>query len=186
MVNSSDLEDTLINVNSNKVILNLGSGFKKIDGAINIDCYEPAEPDILADIRDIKKHFAENSVDEIHMYHCLEHFVKPDAMQLLTDCYSLLKEDGLLIVELPDLMKCCINLMQAKVNGDEFRIERLGILGIYGEQDGTIEMVHKWGYWPEYLAGIFQEIGFAAVKEELPQTKEFSAKERDFRMVAVK
>lgn len=179
-------ESSLIQIKTDKVIVNLGSGKKPIPYATNVDINPDNNPDIVADITRIKEHFKDNTVDEIHMYHVLEHLQKPHAMQLLQDCYDLLKEDGLIVIECPDLMKCCVNLLQARVNGDEYRIERLGILGLYGEPDGSIEMTHKWGYWPEYLATILQEIGFSAAQEELPQTKPFAAKERDFRMVGVK
>lgn len=185
-------DSSIINLEVTKTILNLGSGFKKIDGATNIDGNKRTDPDLVLDIRKLDTVYKPDTVDEVHIYHVLEHFTILDATKILTDVFSILKPGGFVVLEMPDIMKCAINLLQAKTDGDPFRVERLGLLGFYGEkpEEGEEEtnefMLHRWGFWPEYLGGILNTIGYTAIVEEEPQTKDFSAKSRDFRMVGAK
>jgi predicted SAM-dependent methyltransferase len=179
-------KSSLLNIVTDRVLVNLGSGQKKMQGFVNVDINPDNNPDVVASALDYLESLADESVDEVHMYHVLEHFAKPEALEVLENTQRVLKKDGLVVVECPDLMKCCINVLQAKVKGDNYRIERFGLLGIYGEQDSTEHMFHKWGYWPEYLGSIFVELGFSGCYEEIPQSKDFAQEERDFRLVGVK
>lgn len=55
--------------------LHLGSGYKKINGYVNIDGDKLVEPDLLMNLDDanIKLPFEDNSVNEIIAHHILEH-----------------------------------------------------------------------------------------------------------------
>ena len=178
-----------IDTNSQRIRLNLGSGGKKMEGAINVDSNELLEPDLVADIRDIASHFGPESVDEIFLFHTLEHLSQKDGANLLQDCFNILNKGGVIVIECPDIMKCAINLLQAKVGGDPYRVERFGLFGIYGFDDLGMdreEMQHRWGYWPEYLGGIMDKIGFSAIQDGPAESKSFAAVERDFRIEGLK
>ena len=53
--------------------LNIGSGYKKYDGFLNIDSFAGCEPDRLVDIEKDKLPFEDNTVDEVYCHHILEH-----------------------------------------------------------------------------------------------------------------
>ncbi len=61
------------------VRLNLGCGFNKHDGYINIDSAPECEPDMTFDLERFPWPFADSSVDEIRMEHVLEHVGKTTA-----------------------------------------------------------------------------------------------------------
>ena len=71
--------------------LNLGCGNEKIDGYINYD-----KDDI-----DLNKKltFKDNSVDEIRVFHVLEHLINP--YDTLMEFYRILKVNGILLIKLP-------------------------------------------------------------------------------------
>lgn len=53
--------------------LNLGCGYEKISGLINIDNNPLVEPDIILDLNKYPYPFENNSVDEVRLFHFLEH-----------------------------------------------------------------------------------------------------------------
>lgn len=53
--------------------LNLGCGFNKLDGYLNVDCEPLCQPDCVADLEEFPWPWADESVDEIVASHCLEH-----------------------------------------------------------------------------------------------------------------
>lgn len=67
------------------IILNLGGGVQQIPNSINLQLPEwNAETDLLP--------YDEESVDQIHMYHFLEHLTDP--IRMLLDCQRVLKYGG--------------------------------------------------------------------------------------------
>jgi predicted SAM-dependent methyltransferase len=53
--------------------LNLGCGFNKMAGFVNIDKYPQCIPDISMDIESTPWNFEDNSIENIFLNHCLEH-----------------------------------------------------------------------------------------------------------------
>ncbi|MCF8506918.1 MAG: class I SAM-dependent methyltransferase [Caulobacter sp.] len=53
--------------------LNLGCGFAKLDGWVNVDKFAACEPDQVADIESLPWPWADDSVDEVLLSHVLEH-----------------------------------------------------------------------------------------------------------------
>lgn len=82
-----------------KKILNIGCGFKHIPGAINIDSSTIAKPNLILDLEKDILPFEDNSVDEIHAYHILEHI--KNIISLMNECYRVLKTDGKMFIEVP-------------------------------------------------------------------------------------
>lgn len=85
---------------SNKVILNLGCGKTRIPNSIGVDFSSHSEfVDVVHDLDIIPYPFKSNTVDEIHMYHVLEHLHNP--LRIIEELHRLLKKDGLLYLRVP-------------------------------------------------------------------------------------
>ena len=77
-----------------KIKLNLGCGFRKVDGFINIDKRELVKPELLADIEDGFPMYADSSVDEVRAFDILEHIVPDKVVFVLSEIHRILKSEG--------------------------------------------------------------------------------------------
>lgn len=159
------------------VKLDLGAGDKKNEGFISVGL-EPGH-DVVTDLR--KLPLPDDYADEAMAIHVIEHFYLWDVVPALTEWKRVLKPGGLLVLELPDLYKCCVNFIR-----DFGANPRNSLWGIYGDHryDDPL-MLHKNGYTPESLAALVREAGFVEIKATRPQ---FHARryDRDMRIEARK
>jgi len=85
--------------NSSRLIVEIGCGSSpKIKGAITIDIIDLDGIDIVADVTK-RLPFNDNSIDEIHSYHFLEHV--EDLHFMFQEMYRVLKKEGLIIGTVP-------------------------------------------------------------------------------------
>lgn len=81
-------------------ILNLGCGKVRIPGTIGVDRVKIENyVDVVHDLDVLPYPFADDSVDEIHMYHVLEHLNAP--IRKIEEIYRILKPGGLLHMRVP-------------------------------------------------------------------------------------
>lgn len=108
--------------------------------------------DVLCDIRFLTSELdiEENSVDEIVCVQTLEHFTFEEARDILKDCLYLLKEGGILFLDIPDVLK--------KTGNEEWML-RL----IYGSQKDYYS-IHKSGYTMKTIVKLLKEIGFKKIE----------------------
>lgn len=95
------LKNILFEYDENKVIINFGSGPKKLmmrDDIINIDMFNFNNVDIVSDSLSIIK---DNSVDLIVSLAVLEHV--PNANQMIEEMHRCLKSDGQILIYIPFL-----------------------------------------------------------------------------------
>lgn len=80
--------------------LNLGCGPYKAQGYINIDHNPNWKPDLVLDITKGLP-YGVNSIDEIRAHHVLEHLETEGMLNVLADCYRVLKPQGILSIVVP-------------------------------------------------------------------------------------
>lgn len=159
------------------VKLDLGPGDKVNEGYLRVGL-QP-DHDIVCDLRTMA--LPDNYADEAIAIHVIEHFYLWDVVPLLVEWKRVLKSGGLLVLECPDLYKCCVNFIR-----DFGANPRQSLLGIYGDPGYKDElMMHRNGYTPESLSALVREAGFVKVKSCKPQ---FHARryDRDMRLEARK
>jgi predicted SAM-dependent methyltransferase len=170
--------------------LNLGCGNKFIRDYVNVDIVIP-EGDLPKDVPFVQDNvltlntFEDSSVDEIVAFHVIEHIPVYNLEDTLLRWYDVLKPGGRVVVELPCIIKSCINLLQIYTTKESQIFYNLGLKGIFGDPhpENTF-MEHKWGWTFETLAQQFRNAGFEFISEETPVTH--MGPVRDFRLVAYK
>lgn len=86
--------------------LNIGCGCAKIEDYINIDCDPSVKPDIILDITTHPLPFEDKSIDEVTMFHTIEHINRKNHQAVLAEVNRALKLGGTFIVSFPDGEKC--------------------------------------------------------------------------------
>jgi hypothetical protein len=83
--------------------LNLGCGQNKKDGYVNVDKYDSFEPDVVWDLEQFPWPFEDNSVEEIVMYHSLEHMGADTEvfLSIMKELYRVSAPDGQVHITVP-------------------------------------------------------------------------------------
>ncbi len=84
----------------NAVLLNLGCGYIKRIGWINVDKYDNCDPDVVHDLNEFPYPWDDNSIDGIEMFHTLEHL--NDWWGALIECARILKPGARIEIRVPD------------------------------------------------------------------------------------
>ena len=175
--------------------LNIGCGHRVKDGYFNIDAVHspkaPRAPELLyhfqfdADGRLLEPVPLDDGVaDEIQAIHVFEHFYRWTCKAAVAEFHRLLKPGGLLILELPDLIKCCKNVIEGRQGKDP---DQLGRWGLYGDpRDGDPFMVHPWGWGPDELMAFLGANGFKHMRHEPTQFHKVGKLHRDMRIEAIR
>ena len=88
-----------------RMILNLGSGINpkkeclNFDPLVFVDRYDRAKTDVIGIVQNLP--FKPEVFDKIYSFHFIEHLYLHEAIQMLQDCFSLLRRGGKLITEGP-------------------------------------------------------------------------------------
>jgi len=147
-----------------------------VEGESLVDHIQAREPDVRTYMHDLSM-FDDESVDVIETYNTIEHAPFWNARKALAEFYRVLKPGGELVIECPDLKKCCFNYIQNR------NFEKIGLYGIYGDGDYPIaSMVHQYGYSPESMTKELEKVGFSrGCIFEIPARR---WQQRDMRIVA--
>ena len=86
--------------------LNVGCGFNKISGYINIDSEKCVSPDLVLDITIKRLPFSNNSIGEILFFHCIEHIQKEKHYEIIKEFSRVLKLGGKLYISYPEFWEC--------------------------------------------------------------------------------
>lgn len=113
--------------------------------------------------------FKDLTVEEIVMFHVLEHFPKQKADILLDEIFRVLEKNGNFIVAVPDLKKTAELLVNSKTEKEENWAIRL----IHGTQRNKYAH-HYCGYTKRTLISLLKKHGFTKF-EELPNINFYPA-----------
>lgn len=83
----------------NEKILDLGCGKYKIKNAIGMDFCDIPNIDVVHDLNSFPYPFKDNSFDEIHCYHILEHL--NDVISVMQELYRIGKSGGKVFIRVP-------------------------------------------------------------------------------------
>lgn len=137
--------------------LHLGCGQRRLEGFINIDHNLSPATDYVCDITILP--CKPGTVERIDSYHVIEHIPRPIVQKTLKIWSELLRPGGLLVLECPDFMKDCEELIAGNY-------ERMH--SIFGPQRFPGD-AHHWGYTVDTLSALLKEVGFSNVASADPQ-----------------
>lgn len=162
--------------------LNLGCGRHVLDGWFNVDVQRSPrakrDPELLSDVRKID--LPDGCASTIMAIHLWEHLYRWECDKVIVEWHRLLEKGGELILEMPDLLKFCANIIQNKT-------DQMGMWGLYGDPtEKDPYMCHRWGWTFSTLKPFLQDAGFIDIREEVTQWHRCGRDDRDFRIVARK
>jgi len=149
--------------------LNLGAGYDKCDGYINIDKRSECNPDMLIDLeQEGLKRFRDASVDEILMRDFLEHLSWRKVRWFLQECHRVLKPRGLVFIRAPDFRAIVHKWLYQTEDWQKWPLksdwEKLSYW-VMGSQDYP-ENVHKTIVTRRELRKMLEELGFVVERCE--------------------
>ena len=170
------------------VKLNLGCGDKILSGYVNVDVADSRagkRPDVLCDLHALTP-FEDGSVDEILSVHVVEHFWRWEVVDVLREWVRVLKPNGLMILECPNLKSACETfLANSDLHAGPGPEGQSTMWVFYGDPSWHDPlMVHRWGYTPQSLAALMAEAGLDNIRQEPAQFK--LREPRDMRIVGEK
>jgi hypothetical protein len=129
--------------------VHLGCGGVRAEGWINVDRVETSATDAVFDFKDIGSHFESGSLGAVMLIHSVSYLRLWEARDFFKMVYSLLKPNGVLILEFPDFLKCCEMALKATREGSlADYIE--AVRGVFAFDLGQIEQ--KQDYTPYHMA----------------------------------
>jgi len=143
-----------------KLDIGCGTPDEWIEGDwIRVDPYVK-EADIRKPAWDLP--FGDNSIDEIHSSHVLEHLYKEQVVLTLKEWFRVLKVGGKLTIFVPDLEWCCNWWLNHQTNKWDMDI-------IYGGQSRKGE-AHHTGFNRQIMIDYLHEVGIKVLKYEELET----------------
>jgi len=166
--------------------LNVGSGMMLKEGWVNFDCKEfenhGIKTNVVGRIENIVEIFGERSFMTILCSHVIEHFYFREGIKVLQDLFKLLRRNGKLILEAPDING--IYWLMKQRNLDDYWLSQM----LFGDPDHVenhgVEWAHKAG-WSRHIAETeMKKIGFDVVHVGRGMTHGMG--KRDFRVEGVR
>lgn len=132
--------------------LNIGCGDFILPGFINCDLYG-GHCDVKCDARQLP--FINGAIEEIVAFHVIEHFDFHEAFGVLKEWYRVLVHGGRILIETPDLLKCCTKFVEA-----EDEPNRIGLYSQFFSMPWIPGQAHKFLYTGNQLRWTLAECGF--------------------------
>ena len=83
--------------------LNLGCGYKHLEGFLNVDSESRCDPDLVLDLEQTPWPFESSSITEVRMIHVLEHLGRsPEAyLDIIRELHRICADGALIEIEVP-------------------------------------------------------------------------------------
>ncbi|OGW53848.1 MAG: hypothetical protein A2Y81_04395 [Nitrospirae bacterium RBG_13_43_8] len=153
--------------------LHIGCGWKHFNGYINIDLWITDATDLICDVTRLP--WPENAVEVIESYHVIEHISHRRIREALMDWHRVLIPGGKLILECPHFDEAVKEYLSGNVDR---------LINIFGRQRSYGD-AHLYGYTPQRLSLLLEDIGFGNIQEGIPQSSQ-SLDEPSFRIECTK
>jgi SAM-dependent methyltransferase len=164
--------------------LNIGCGSRRLPGYTGVDAVTRSGADIVAPANLIP--LPDGCADEILAVHLWEHFYLWECDGVIAEWRRLLKPGGQLVLELPNLRKCCENLLAGRVKPGKSP-DQLSYWGLFGDPTTNDPfMAHRWGWTPETLEAFLVMRGFKSIEHKPTQFHPTGRDIRDMRIEALK
>src|SRR6185369_1787343 len=126
-------EDCMLSITP-PIKINACCGDRPRSGYVNIDIVASADggpaPDIVCNALSVP--LPDGCAEEIMCIHGFEHFYRWECDNLVLEWKRLLMPGGRLVLELPDLLKCCQNIL-AELEIPGRNPDQSGMWGLYGD-----------------------------------------------------
>lgn len=140
-----------------KTVINLGCGYMKLIGGINVDLY--GTPDVRWDLEKTPLPFDDDSADFIHANHVFEHI--HNWWELFKDCARILKLGGDLQINVPDESSTTALTYRDHVNVFSV-VSFTGCLpGFTADRAGTNAWASEVNYTVPFVCYHYQQVPFA-------------------------
>ncbi len=147
---------------NNRMRLNLGCGPLYRQGFINVDAFDVSVADLRCGLTSLP--FADESFERVECMHAIEHLGYIQAIAALSECFRVMKQSAVLVLETPD-----IEASFRKFLGDRSMESRSSLLTwIFGHD--TPGQRHRMLYPERLLRIMLKEAGFAGIRFQGPRT----------------
>lgn len=173
-------------VPKNGLRLNVGAGSRRPPGYFNVDVQEnpnaPKKLDATCHVKAIP--LPDNCAEEVMAIHVWEHIYRWECDEVIVEWKRLLRAGGKLVLELPDMIKFCKNILDGRVKGGKHP-DQLGMWAGWGDpRTKDPYMVHVWGWSPQSLSDFLSSHGFIKIKHLPTQYHPAGRDHRDMRIEA--
>ncbi|WP_134681990.1 class I SAM-dependent methyltransferase [Paracoccus ravus] len=177
-----------------RILYNLGSGPRSLFSQlpdrsafsgwseVRVDIDKNCNPDIVADLTDLRQVIADGAAGMIFCSHVVEHFFDHDVPVVLAEIARILHPDGAALLRLPDLSAVVRSFDEGELEKTLYHspsgpIAALDV--IYGHRrsirDGNHYMAHRTGFTQASLARRMLAAGFEEVQTSPGPSVEFCA-----------
>ncbi len=143
-----------------------GTGWEEI----RLDIDASTKPDILASITNMREAVASQSMDAIFASHIMEHLYDHEVMQALSEFRRVLRPDGFLIINSPDVEIVAQIILEHGLDHVVYQspagpISAADMLYGHGRsiKAGNVFMAHKTGFTCARLGNMLIDCGFPTV-----------------------
>jgi predicted SAM-dependent methyltransferase len=146
--------------------LNLGCGERTKKGYINVDLYSE-KADLQMDVT--RLNFSDNYFSLVEARHVVEHLGYVGSINMLSETFRVLKPDGELIIETPDIEKTFVEFVGANEKSKKAKL----LNWVYGlEYPGYY---HRFCFPKEALVELLGYVGFEKIEYAPPEYRTFPA-----------